>query len=336
MPTVSVIILAWNSGDFLKTAVASILNQTLSDLELLIVDNGSADGSVERALRARPDLRIRVLRQETNLGVAAGHNLGIAAARSPWVAIMDADDWSHPMRLELQLKAMAADPSLGVVGTGARWMEHDGRIAEAYPMFYEAGEIVAYVPYGMPVLHPTLLYRREIVQQIPYRQGIELCSDYDVVARISEAHRIGVVSLPLFHYRRHPGSSTLRRATFSQAGVCAIRLGIARRRAGRPDGYAELAAEANRFTTPTARVVDVYRHFARRAAGEGFDLLAAFHAALAVRAEGGVTNHLRYARHLAAAVIRSDGAWRDVAAGLGKAPFWMMLKRAGFPPFPRY
>lgn len=336
MPKVSVIVLAWNNGDLLQTAVGSILDQTMSDLEVLLVDNGSQDGAVGRMLAARPDPRIRVFRQERNLGVAAGHNLGIAEARSPWVAIMDADDWSHPMRLELQLQAMAADPDLAAVGTGARWMEADGRVAEAYPMFYESGEIAAYAPYGMPVLHPTLLFRREVVRQIPYRQGVEICADYDLVARIVEAHRIGVVSLPLFHYRRHPASSTIRRATYSQAGVCAIRLGIARRRAGRPDDYQELVTDADRFSAPGLEVAAVYKHYVRRAAADGFPLLAAFHAALACRAEGGLANQLRYVRHLTSAVGRSEGAWRDVLAGWGKAPFWVMLKRAGFPPFPRY
>ncbi len=336
MPVVSVIVLAWNSGDYLRISLGSMLDQTMGDLEVLLVDNGSTDGAVERALAARPDPRVRVLRQETNLGVVGGTRAAIAVARSPWIAIMDSDDWSHPMRLELQLQAARADPELAVIGTGARWMDEAGKPGEAYPMYFEPHEIAAYVPFNMPVLHPTLMFRRAVLEEISYRPGVDICADYDLVSRVVERHRIGVVSLPLLHYRRHAASSTISRATYSQAGVCAIRLAIARRRAGRTEDFAGLMASAQRWREPGLPVAAVYRHYARQAADEGFPLLAAFHAALACRAEGGFGNQLRYLRHLAAAFAADRTAWKEGLGGIGKGPFWMLLRRAGFPPFPRY
>lgn len=337
MPAVSVIILAWNSGRYLRTAVDSILAQTMADLELVLVDNGSTDGSVEELQRTCSDPRLRILRQAANLGVAAGTNLGVREARSPWVAILDSDDWSHPRRLEFQLAAAAVDPALAVIGTGARWMDEADRPGKTYPMFYAPDEIAAYVPWNMPVLHPSVMARRDVFVAVPYRSGLELCADFDWLARVVEqGHRVGVVSLPLVHYRRHEKSGTIRYAQTSQACACAIRLATARRRAGRPDGYEALVAGQAAWQPGAMTLAEVYTHFARRAAAEEFFLLAAFHAALAVRAAPGFAAQLRYLRYLFQAMGRDRGSWPEALGGAGKGPFWILLKRAGFPPFPRY
>lgn len=336
MPAVSVIILAWNRGGYLQTAVGSILDQTMRDLEVVLIDNGSTDGSVDELQRLRPDPRLRVFRQGKNLGVAAGTNLGVSKAAAPWIAIMDSDDWSHPRRLELQLQAAAVDSALAVIGTGARWMDTAGTPGAVYPMFYEPDEIAAYMPYGMSVLHPTLMVRREVYEAVPYRLGLELCADYDWASRAVEHHRMGVISLPLLHYRRHDNSITVKHAAASQACVCAIRLAIARRRAGRTDDYASLVTAHKAWEGPEVSHESVYTHFAERAAAEGYHLLAAFHAALACRARPRAVNQWRYLRRLFRAVRTDRGSWREALGGAGKGPFWIMLKRAGFPPFPRY
>ncbi len=336
MPAVSVIILAWNRGRYLQTAVGSILDQTMRDLEVVVMDNGSTDGSVEELERSRPDPRLRIFRLGKNLGVATATNLGVTYATAPWIAIMDSDDWSHPRRLEAQLQAAAIDPTLGVIGTGARWMDAEDRPGEAYPMFYQPDEIAAYMPYGMPVLHPTLLVKREVFEDVLYRAGMEFCVDYDWASRVVERHRIGVVSLPLLHYRKHANSVTVKFPAASQAGVCAQRLAIARRRAGRPDGHPELVAAHARWQGDGVRLEDVFTHFARMAAEEGFPLLAAFHAALAVRVRPGLANQWRYLRYLFRAMRADRGSWRAALGAAGKGPFWALLKRAGFPPFPRY
>jgi glycosyltransferase involved in cell wall biosynthesis len=336
MPAVSVIILSWNRGRYLQVAVDSILHQSMPDLEVVLMDNGSTDGSVDELERLRPDPRLRIFRLEKNLGVATATNLGVTYATAPWIAIMDSDDWAHPRRLEMQLQAAAVDPTLAVIGTGARYMDTEEKPGENFPMFYEPGEIAAYMPYGMPVLHPTLLVRSEVFENVPYRAGMEFCVDYDWASRVVERYRIGAVSLPLLHYRRHGNSVTMKYPAASQAGVCALRLAIARRRAGRPDGHAELVAAHARWQGADARLEDVFTHFAQQAAAEGFPLLAAFHAALAVRVRGGVANQWRYLRYFVRAMRADRGSWRAVFGAAGKGPFWALLKRAGFPPFPRY
>ena len=189
--------LAWNSGEYLAEAVASVLDQTAADLELVLVDNGSTDGAVERVCAQWPDPRLRCFRQETNLGIAAGTNFAVQHCRAPWIMIHDADDRSHPMRLELQLRAAAAEPSLAVLTTGVQWMDAAGREEETYPVWYEPEEIATYVRFNMPVHHPTVLARREGFAAVPYRVEAALCADYDWFSRVVERYRGGGVSLPL-------------------------------------------------------------------------------------------------------------------------------------------
>ena len=336
MPAVSVIMLAWNSGAHLDEAVGSILGQTMSDLEVVLVDNGTTDGSVDELLRRRQDARLHVFRQGKNLGIALGTNLGISQARGSWIAMMDCDDRAHPMRLEMELSAATADPSLDVITTGAVWMDETGRTHGCFPVFYEPKEISAYVPFHCPILHPTVLARAGVFAAVNYRPEAELACDYDWVSRVVERFKIGCVSLPLLHYRKHGGSASINRTAYHQAMICAVRLAIARRRAGKEEDFGGLCADATRWSGSPGEMNEIYVHFAQRARADGFDLLAAFHAALACRVCPTAGNYFRFIRYLCTAVRRDRGAWREALAGAGKGPFWVMLKRAGFPPFPRY
>lgn len=337
MPQVSVIVLAWDSGDYLREAVGSLLDQTMPDLEIVLVDNGSTDGCVERLQAARPDPRIRVFRQERNLGMAGGTNFAIEHCRSPWIAILDGDDRSHPLRLELALRAAEACPELDVIATGSVRVDETGRRQEPYQVWHEPHEIAAYVRYHMPVSHPALQARREVYACVRYREEAAMCADYDWISRVIDAgYRVGSVSLPLHEYRRHGGSVTIARHAHSEAYTSAIRLAQWRRAAGQPEDFAALCAEAEAIADQPGGLEKAYRHFGRRAVAGRLFTLAAFQAALACRVRQSPANQMRFYWYLLRAIAADRGAWRQAVLGLGKGPFWIMLKRAGFPPFPRY
>lgn len=104
---VSVIMPAWNAAAFMSRSVESVLGQTRPELELIIVDDCSTDGTLALIERhAEADTRVRPIRQARNSGVAAARNAGIAAARGEFVAFLDSDDWWHPRKLELQVAQM--------------------------------------------------------------------------------------------------------------------------------------------------------------------------------------------------------------------------------------
>src|SRR5262249_14941569 len=114
-PSVSVIIPTFNSAALVAEAVESALAQTAPPAQVLVIDDGSADDTAQRLLRFGD--RVRYVRQE-NQGVSAARNHGIRMAAGEVVAFLDADDFWHPRKLELQLDALAARPDLGLLGTG--------------------------------------------------------------------------------------------------------------------------------------------------------------------------------------------------------------------------
>src|SRR5512138_1536925 len=115
---ISVIIPVYNALPFLTDAIDSVLAQTHSDLELIVVDDVSTDGSlaVAESYIGR-DARVRVIRQSTNGGSSATRNRGAEEAKGDWLAFLDNDDISHPRRLELQLQAADEDPSVLLWGS---------------------------------------------------------------------------------------------------------------------------------------------------------------------------------------------------------------------------
>ena len=107
IPLVSVIMPAYNAVPFIEEAIKSVISQTVKDWELLVIDDGSADDSVQIAQKtADSDSRIRVFRNEVNSGVAKTRNRGIDLAKGKYIAFLDSDDVWHPEKLEMQLKKM--------------------------------------------------------------------------------------------------------------------------------------------------------------------------------------------------------------------------------------
>lgn len=128
-PCVSVIIPAWNAGATLPETLASAAAQTVTDLEILVVDDGSTDGTAAIAQGAAArDPRIRLIAQ-ANAGVAAARNAGLFAAKAPWCAWLDADDLWHPAKLERQLHCVEeASGRLAFVHTGYRMIDSEGLV----------------------------------------------------------------------------------------------------------------------------------------------------------------------------------------------------------------
>src|SRR5207245_2818112 len=124
-PEVSILMPVLNGGAFLRTAIESVLAQTLHDFELVIVDDGSTDGSRELA-ESFGDPRIVVIRNERRAGLAAALNVGLTRAAGEFAAGLDADDVAHPTRLRQQVDFLKRHPTVGIVGTRARLIDDSG------------------------------------------------------------------------------------------------------------------------------------------------------------------------------------------------------------------
>src|SRR5436305_6637069 len=126
MPDVTVLMPVYNGEQYLGAAIEGILCQTHDNFELLIVDDGSTDRSVEIVMSYR-DPRVRLVSMHTNVGLSAALNEGVKLARAPFVARQDADDVSEPHRLEVQLRVMTKQPDLALLGSQAVAVSRNGK-----------------------------------------------------------------------------------------------------------------------------------------------------------------------------------------------------------------
>src|SRR5512139_319928 len=208
-PTVSVVMAAYNAEDFLAEAIESVLGQTLTDFELLVVDDASTDGSpaiVERY--ARVDRRIRAFRLARNGGTAQARNVALKQARAPFVAICDDDDRQLPQRLAVQAAWLEAHPCCVMVGGRVRPFGD----VDAAPLAWLPGDDVLARPH---VLFQALyvdsasLFRRDLARVHGLRYPDEpVWEDWVFQALALRVGGIHVLSDTLLEYRRHAAQQT--------------------------------------------------------------------------------------------------------------------------------
>ena len=257
---------------FLRPAIASVLAQSLTDLELVLVDNGT--GLAADALGdLGKDHRLRWVRLERNEGIAAGHNAGVVAARSEFVGLLDYDDVALPRRFELQVACLRTSPAVGLVSALSDAIDTQGRVLGREFAVLDPAAQRSYSQYAAPFFTPACTVRRDLLLALPYRDQFSFCADFDFVTRAVERVASTVVPEVLLQYRHHSDQTTVQRAGRIATERCAVRLLTARRRAGRPEG-GDLFA----FTDVQSHPAEVCGSFARRCREEGFSVLAAYHA----------------------------------------------------------
>ena len=239
-PAISVILPVYNVEAYVREAVESILAQTFTDFELIIINDGSTDGSgaILREL-ATHDARI-ILIEQPNDGAASARNKGLEMARADLIALMDADDVSMPERFALQHARMIQEPELAVLGSFIRVMDKDGNIIQLVerPLTREA--IVHCLEHsGPPVANPTVMMRKEaLLKAGGYRKAFCPAEDYDLWLRMSDlGYAIANLPQPLLNYRWHGANAS--EAHWEVQGRIAIltRLAHRVRKAGLPDPF---------------------------------------------------------------------------------------------------
>jgi len=197
-PRVSVVMPVHNALPYLDAAVESVLGQTFSDFEFVILDDASTDGSTERLRQwAARDSRIRLLEEEQNLGPARSSERVARAASAPVVARMDADDISYPERLADQLEVLDRHPDVGVVGGLFDIIDPDGRIVRG-PELWRLRQPASVPPFG----NGPLTYRREIFECVGgYREECEFWEDNDLILRMAAITSIMVLPYSVYQVR---------------------------------------------------------------------------------------------------------------------------------------
>jgi glycosyltransferase involved in cell wall biosynthesis len=213
-PLVSIVVPAFNAADTIEETLHSISQQTYRNLEIIVVDDGSTDGTVEVARRhGMADPRLRLL-SRPNGGVAAARNEGIKASGGACLAFIDADDLWHPTKIAKQLAALlAGGPDTALVYSPFRLIDAAGMVL-ASPHKYGVNGWVIHRHFHTNLVGngSALLIRRSVLEEFggfdPWlrRQGAEGCEDLLLQLRIARHYRFGEVSEYLVGYRRLPGN----------------------------------------------------------------------------------------------------------------------------------
>ncbi len=306
-PALSVAMSVYNGERFLASALDSVLAQSFTDFELLVLDDGSTDATPQiLAAYAARDARLRPIIRE-NRGLVASLNQLLAEARAPLVARMDADDLCLPARFERQIAFLAAHPDYGVIGSRCHDIDEHGdpwpAIIPPHPASHE--HFLAAIATGEALLcHPAVMYRRAVVLSVGgYHAAFRHCEDLDLWLRLASVTRLCNLPEPLIRYRHYADQVSSRHATEQQIGAAVARLAYAERAAGRPDPTATLNA--------LPPVDDLDGLFGRPGVARAVRATAARglrHSQVAMR-DGGYDLLLRHLHEGGA----HDGMWRTVA-----------------------
>lgn len=207
-PKVSVLLPVYEGERYLREAVDSILNQTFTDFELIIIDDASPDRSGE-IISSYDDPRIRFIQNGTNLGLTATLNKGLELACGKYIARMDQDDISYPERLSKQVAFMESRPELAASGTWAREIDEEGNIIGDRRI--TVGEQMTYgFWWPCPIIHPSAIIRRSLLGGLRYNPDVGHAADYDLWLSLKKRYALDNLPEYLILYRVHSGSTSIR------------------------------------------------------------------------------------------------------------------------------
>lgn len=223
-PHVSVVVCAYNGERFLRPAIESILNQTFRDFELIVIDDCSMD-STPQILREFKDERMRVARNERNLGIAETTNKGIAAARGEYIALQDHDDLSWPTRFECEVAFLNSHPQVGMVGSSCNVMDEAGTLVPHWPVECEDENLRWALLWRCPFFHTSVMLRRSAIQEVGGYSSdpkYRFAEDYEFMSRVALRHAVANIPQLLGCWRTHKTSASELNASQQAAAVRSI------------------------------------------------------------------------------------------------------------------
>ena len=203
-PRVTVLMAVYNGERFLRPAIESILNQTFTDFELLIVDDASTD-STPAIIRSYQDPRIRVIRNERNSGAGYSRNVGLRNARGEYIAVLDADDVAYPQRLAEQVAFLDAHADIVLLGGAQDLIDERG--VRLKTMYFPTDPLIIRwtLLFRNCVQHSTVMYRRDAALQAGgYDPKLPSAEDFSLWGRLAAVYPLAQTSQVLAMYRSHP------------------------------------------------------------------------------------------------------------------------------------
>lgn len=211
MPLVSVVMPCFNCEKYIQEAVMSITNQSYQNLEILLADDCSVDGTFKIIQSmAEHDERIHIIRHCTNKKIVNTLNELVCKAKGKYIARMDADDISRPDRILRQVEYMENHPDCSVCGANVRYIADHGKKFEKTSMPEEYADVKYFLKFFNPVFHPVILARAEVLKNHPYDQEYLYAEDYELWCRLVYKNGFNIANLheELLLYRTYSGQTS--------------------------------------------------------------------------------------------------------------------------------
>lgn len=206
-PIISVIMPVYNAGEFVREAIQSILDQTFTDFEFIIIDDGSTDNSLQ-IIESFKDHRIIILTNTSNTGNYPSRNKGLKIARGKYICVMDADDVASPIRLERQYYFMENYRGIGLAGSGFRYLGNNTDVFREN----DFDRIKVILLRNDCFIHPTLILRQRFLNEynLEYNEKYFFAADYDLIVRAARFFKVTNMPEILLNYRIHKDQITTK------------------------------------------------------------------------------------------------------------------------------
>jgi glycosyltransferase involved in cell wall biosynthesis len=216
MPKVSVVIPAYNAMTYLPETVESVLEQSFTNFEVLIINDGSLDHIVQWA-SGLVDPRVKLISQE-NQGLSAARNTGIAQAQGEYIAFLDADDLWAPTKLEKQVRCLEDNPAAGLVHTWMVLVDERGKSTGRVMTSNAEGDVWKQVVVQNLIACPSVMVRRCCFETVGvFDRNLRSVEDWDMWIRIASRYPFAAIKEPLAYYRQLPSSMSKNRQVMEQA-----------------------------------------------------------------------------------------------------------------------
>lgn len=202
---ISIVMSVWNGQQYISTSVESILNQSYKNFEFIIINDGSTDSTAE-IIESYKDDRIVLLNNDTNLGITRSLNRGISVSKGEYIARQDADDISHPRRLEILFDILKSNKNIAVISASFSNFSNEPPVvsdieAAGIEFFYVTSEVLKA---ENPILHGSVIIRKDVLTKAGfYNEEYLRSQDYELWLRIVKNHNIAIVNQPLYLRRVH-------------------------------------------------------------------------------------------------------------------------------------
>ena len=208
-PIVSVLMTIYNAGPYLKEAIDSIVAQTFRDWELIAIENGSSDASPD-ILKSYSDPRIRVFMLPDNIGRTPALRHAFDQVQGEYIAVLDADDVSHPERFTRQTDFLDKHPETGLVGSWAECIDGRSNVTSLFDPPVERNELLDSLGWMNPFVHSSIMYRTSLAQEIGgYPEAYKYAQDKALILNLSTVSRVAMIDEYLCKVRSVPTSMSM-------------------------------------------------------------------------------------------------------------------------------